>query len=311
MAPVGWCQLREGETWDRRLVSFPRRRSRREAGIESLWSEFKQTGAQALRNQLIIYYSPFVKYVAGRVLAGLPRHFDEEDLVSYGIIGLIDAIERFELGPQPAFRDLRHSAHQGGDHRRVAVDRLGTEVGADEGPCGGAGVHAPRGDAAAHAQRRRGRGRARDERRRLPQGAAQDLLGRHDGARRGAARRRPLRALDAGRDAAGRVVGPGRHLRGQGVQGGTGRGRRRHARAGADRPHDVLLRRPHADGDRPGARRHREQGVPDPHQGAPPAPIEVGRPLRDRRPSTPPARVPGSRVGTVRSGQSHLQLLAS
>ncbi len=64
--------------------------------IDALWSEFKQTGAQTLRNQLIIYYSPFVKYVAGRVLAGLPRHFDEEDLVSYGIIGLIDAIERFE-----------------------------------------------------------------------------------------------------------------------------------------------------------------------------------------------------------------------
>ncbi|HXZ62322.1 MAG TPA: sigma factor, partial [Acidimicrobiales bacterium] len=67
-----------------------------EGGIDTLWSEFKRTGAQPLRNQLIVYYSPFVKYVAGRVLAGLPRHFDEEDLISYGIIGLIDAIERFE-----------------------------------------------------------------------------------------------------------------------------------------------------------------------------------------------------------------------
>jgi RNA polymerase sigma factor for flagellar operon FliA len=67
-----------------------------ERGINALWSEFKQSGAQALRNQLIIYYSPFVKYVASRVLSGLPRHFEEEDLVSYGIIGLIDAIERFE-----------------------------------------------------------------------------------------------------------------------------------------------------------------------------------------------------------------------
>ncbi len=67
-----------------------------EKGIDALWLEFKRTGVQALRNQLIIYYAPFVKYVAGRVLAGLPRHFDEDDLVSYGIIGLIDAIERFE-----------------------------------------------------------------------------------------------------------------------------------------------------------------------------------------------------------------------
>ncbi len=67
-----------------------------EKGIDALWLEFKRTGVQALRNQLIIYYAPFVKYVAGRVLSGLPRHFDEDDLVSYGIIGLIDAIERFE-----------------------------------------------------------------------------------------------------------------------------------------------------------------------------------------------------------------------
>jgi RNA polymerase sigma factor for flagellar operon FliA len=68
-----------------------------ESAIGELWAEYKNSAAPALRNQLIIYYSPFVKYVAGRVLAGLPRHFDEEDLASYGIIGLIDAIERFEL----------------------------------------------------------------------------------------------------------------------------------------------------------------------------------------------------------------------
>jgi RNA polymerase sigma factor for flagellar operon FliA len=67
-----------------------------ESGINCLWSDFKRTGARTMRNQLIEHYSPFVKYVAGRVMAGLPRHFDEDDLMSYGIIGLIDAIERFE-----------------------------------------------------------------------------------------------------------------------------------------------------------------------------------------------------------------------
>ena len=49
-----------------------------------------------MRDQLIVHYSPVVKYVAGRVSVGLPRHVDEADLASYGIIGLIDAIERFE-----------------------------------------------------------------------------------------------------------------------------------------------------------------------------------------------------------------------
>jgi RNA polymerase sigma factor FliA len=67
-----------------------------EQGSTRLWSEFKRTGSRTLRNELIEHYSPFVKYVAGRVMAGLPRHFDEDDLISYGIIGLIDAIERFE-----------------------------------------------------------------------------------------------------------------------------------------------------------------------------------------------------------------------
>ncbi len=58
-------------------------------GIDALWTEYKKTGARALRDQLIIHYAPVVKYVAGRVSVGLPRHVDEADLASY-------AIERFE-----------------------------------------------------------------------------------------------------------------------------------------------------------------------------------------------------------------------
>lgn len=65
-------------------------------GIDALWTEYKKTGDRHLRDQLIVHYAPVVKYVAGRVSVGLPRHVDEADLASYGIIGLIDAIERFE-----------------------------------------------------------------------------------------------------------------------------------------------------------------------------------------------------------------------
>ncbi|HEY4946444.1 MAG TPA: RNA polymerase sigma factor WhiG, partial [Acidimicrobiales bacterium] len=65
-------------------------------GVDGLWAEYKKTGARKLRDQLILHYAPVVKYVAGRVSVGLPRHVDEADLASYGIIGLIDAIERFE-----------------------------------------------------------------------------------------------------------------------------------------------------------------------------------------------------------------------
>ena len=77
-------------------LAAPERPNTLEEGVSRMWSEFKQTGSRAVRNELIEHYSPFVKYVAGRVMSGLPRHFDEDDLTSYGIIGLIDAIERFE-----------------------------------------------------------------------------------------------------------------------------------------------------------------------------------------------------------------------
>jgi RNA polymerase sigma factor for flagellar operon FliA len=48
------------------------------------------------REQLVLAYSPLVKYVAGRMSSGLPAHVEEADLISYGLIGLMNAIERFE-----------------------------------------------------------------------------------------------------------------------------------------------------------------------------------------------------------------------
>ena len=47
--------------------------------------------------QLILNYSPLVKYVAGRVAVGLPANIEQADLISYGIFGLIDAIDKYEL----------------------------------------------------------------------------------------------------------------------------------------------------------------------------------------------------------------------
>jgi RNA polymerase sigma factor for flagellar operon FliA len=64
--------------------------------IEQLWEAYKSTGGRDDRDRLIIHYSPLVKYVAGRVAVGLPQNIDQSDLVSYGIFGLIDAIERFD-----------------------------------------------------------------------------------------------------------------------------------------------------------------------------------------------------------------------
>src|SRR5512134_3921301 len=64
--------------------------------MQTLWQEYRETRDRALRDRLILTYAPLVKFVAGRVGASLPSHVDEQDLVSYGLLGLIGAIERFD-----------------------------------------------------------------------------------------------------------------------------------------------------------------------------------------------------------------------
>jgi RNA polymerase sigma factor for flagellar operon FliA len=68
------------------------------AAITELWSDYKANGAPDARERLIIHYAPLVKFVAGRVAAGLPQSIEQSDLVSYGIFGLIDAIDKFDPG---------------------------------------------------------------------------------------------------------------------------------------------------------------------------------------------------------------------
>src|SRR6266540_4980735 len=72
---------------------------RREAEIE----EFRKSRDKAIRDRLILTYAPLVKYVAGRLGSGLPAHVDEGDLVSYGLLGLISAIDRYDPGRDVKF----------------------------------------------------------------------------------------------------------------------------------------------------------------------------------------------------------------
>src|SRR6186713_3111667 len=65
--------------------------------LRDLWRRYKGTGDVHARERLVIAYSPLVKYVAGRMASGLPAHVEEADLISYGLVGLINAIERFEV----------------------------------------------------------------------------------------------------------------------------------------------------------------------------------------------------------------------
>lgn len=74
---------------------------RTDAGVDSevhaLWLRYQRDHDQQVREELILHYAPLVKYVAGRVAVGMPSSVDHADLVSYGIFGLMDAIEKFDL----------------------------------------------------------------------------------------------------------------------------------------------------------------------------------------------------------------------
>ena len=64
--------------------------------LRDLWRRYKEERDEKARERLVLAYAPLVKYVAGRMSSGLPSHVEEADLISYGLLGLISAIERFE-----------------------------------------------------------------------------------------------------------------------------------------------------------------------------------------------------------------------
>ena len=67
-----------------------------QAANAELWGRFVKSGDPELRQQLILQYAPLVKYVIGRLAISLPAILDYEDVLSYGTIGLIEAVERYD-----------------------------------------------------------------------------------------------------------------------------------------------------------------------------------------------------------------------
>jgi RNA polymerase sigma factor FliA len=65
--------------------------------VRALWERYRADGDLDARERLILHYAPLVKYVAGRLAVGMPVNVEHADLVSYGIFGLLDAIEKFDL----------------------------------------------------------------------------------------------------------------------------------------------------------------------------------------------------------------------
>ena len=74
-----------------------------EAGKDKLWQNYIKTHSADIREQLILEYAQLVKLVAGRLSMYLGYNVEYDDLVGYGIFGLIDAIEKFDYGKNVKF----------------------------------------------------------------------------------------------------------------------------------------------------------------------------------------------------------------
>lgn len=67
-----------------------------ETGKKKLWEDYADTKSPEIREKIILEYAPLVKVVAGRLSMYLGYNVEYDDLVSYGIFGLIDAIDKFD-----------------------------------------------------------------------------------------------------------------------------------------------------------------------------------------------------------------------
>ena len=71
---------------------------------EELWEMYRKTRDPEIRDMFVKQYAPLVKYVAGKVAIGMPHNVDFDDLVGFGVFGLIDAIEKFDPNKHVKFK---------------------------------------------------------------------------------------------------------------------------------------------------------------------------------------------------------------
>ncbi len=82
-------------------------------GVSALWDRYKQEGCARSRESLILHYAPLVSAVANRVGMRLPATVEQADLVSYGMFGLIDAIEKYQTDRAVKFESYASSRIRG------------------------------------------------------------------------------------------------------------------------------------------------------------------------------------------------------
>ena len=84
-----------------------------------LWQAYWDGRTAPAREAIILQYVPLVKYVVGRLAISLPHFLTSEDIISYGVVGLIDAVERYEAG-----RNVKFSTYAIARIRGSIIDEL-------------------------------------------------------------------------------------------------------------------------------------------------------------------------------------------
>lgn len=83
------------------------------AVAEELWREYRRYRDEELKEELVLAHLALVKYLAGRLAAKLPPHIDQEDLVSYGVFGLLEAVEKYNPDLGASFKAYAYSRIRG------------------------------------------------------------------------------------------------------------------------------------------------------------------------------------------------------
>lgn len=90
--------------------------------LRDLWKRWQERQDLAAREKLIVAYSPLVKWIAGRVASTLPPHIEESDLISYGLLGLTTAVDRFD-----ADRKVKFETYAAARVHGAIIDELRSE----------------------------------------------------------------------------------------------------------------------------------------------------------------------------------------
>lgn len=92
-----------------------------EINEKDLWIRYKEQGSDAARETLVVHHMRIVKYIAGRMAIHVPSSVEMNDLIGWGVMGLMDAVEKFDHT-----QDIKFSTYASIRIRGAIIDQIRT-----------------------------------------------------------------------------------------------------------------------------------------------------------------------------------------